>query len=189
MCHVIVPTNNTPSALVAYWRALEVSMDYTPGEWGFNFTDSGVVIYVPNQDTPVTGKVQSYQDEVWITFTSGSSSGDTIKCLYSIGPDMAETESGTLACGSPGGDAPSSIDYAEATEGYTVHQLQKCLAADGTCVFHAPIDTLFNFLKGEGATQDPCNQFSTCATCIGAATGLCGWCSEVHHCARVRVRY
>merc|ERR1711934_653994 len=86
--------------------------------------------------------------------------------------------------GAPGDAAPADIHVAINGTGKTVYALQRCSAHSDKCDFDSVFSSEFAPLVMAGAglngdlVVDPCNPNADCGSCIGDASGLCGWCSD-----------
>jgi len=165
-------------------RGIEVQSTWRPGEYTWNF-QSGLRVGLTNPRGMVSNGLMSCpQNRAFsIKWNSGPLSGQTWAGMYTSwqqGPVTAEWAFAFAPNTSIA--APISIEEAMAGNGYMVFSVSSCLKGK-TCSFNptlrnaalvSPAPTLARALRG--LTTDPCNAFSTCSTCIGATSGLCGWC-------------
>eukprot|EP01049_Picozoa_sp_SAG25_P006914 SAG25_NODE_542_length_7058_cov_1.916942_10_plen_464_part_00 len=136
--------HQTPYALLGLWRGVEISENFTVGEFDFLFGDGGVVnITYPggsSESASCTSYIPNGQSDepsqIWLTYTSGPNTGKVRKAIYTVGPPGPETNTSTIALGPPFPSAqmaspPSSFAVAMAGQTNSVFFLRSCLFNPG----------------------------------------------------------
>jgi len=111
--------------------------------------------------------------DITLQFTTGPLTGVTLQGAYDAWEPSPETEQFAFYFGAPGDDKPLDIQTAMNGTGMTVYHMSKCSDKATSCSF----DSVFPKLLAE-LVVDPCQAYANCSTCIGAPSGLCGWCSN-----------
>jgi len=180
-------TNSTPASLVGLWRGLEAQKGFAVGEWDIKFETATAT--VKDKDGNVYHfTVSQTPGFIKLTCTDEACNGKVFKIVDVNDNNGVETESHAFLVSAPNGEAPTSMPDAMAgANGQRVFVVTRCNSWKGKCDF----SSVFNKMKLRAResdtaaavrmlqTSDKCNQFTTCATCIGASLGgsiKCGWC-------------
>jgi len=191
LCHGSTCMSNTtcdakcsqavPDAMVGTWRGIAVEANFTAGEYDIKIdksTSSGAEVMVrgPSGATS-TGQITAsvgLNKVFTYTFSAGPLAGKVLKGGFDSWEPAPETVQAGFYMGAAGAAAPADIHAAQANEDSMVLSMSKCMESGGKCDF----DSVFSEISEVFAeAADPCNPNQNCSACIGAASGLCGWCS------------
>lgn len=192
--------SDTPPLLEGIWRGVMIQSGYGEGEYDMRFqkrTEGPQVTFQRPDGQISTGTLQTdstVSTDILIQFSTGPMKGVTLRGGYSPWEPSDVTEQQAFFFGAPNSqEAPATDQDAMVGNGATVYAMSRCSAKAPSCNFSSVFptyadDELFEAhnarLLADAAddvevdpSSDPCQVFSTCSQCIGAPTGLCGWCT------------
>jgi hypothetical protein len=148
---------------------LQINQGYIVGEWQAKITDTKATIWKPDGTAWATGKVQTFQNQLWLQTDT-----KLFKGIYAL-DNLPEV--GVLTWGLGENEAP--LDFDTAMRGDDVFVLVKCLNA-ATCKFNIKeLLARVNLIQQQKRLvqqNDPCMKYGDCQTCVDARF-YCGWCS------------
>eukprot|EP00656_Telonema_subtile_P045034 TRINITY_DN512_c0_g2_i2.p1 TRINITY_DN512_c0_g2~~TRINITY_DN512_c0_g2_i2.p1 ORF type:complete len:454 (+),score=141.60 TRINITY_DN512_c0_g2_i2:499-1860(+) len=109
-----------------------------------------------------------------LDFSTGALAGVKLNGGFNPWEPSPETEQTAFFFGAPSEAAPLDIHAAMNGTGSTVYALSRCGHGAAQCDFDSVFPSLLEVMP---MTVDPCNPNANCSSCIGDASGLCGWCS------------
>lgn len=175
---------DTPDEILGVNRGIQVDKDWKGGEFAFNF-QAGLKVSLTHNGLTSVGTMSCPQNRQFsIKWVSGWLTGATWSGLYESWQQGPTTEEFAFAFAvNTSVSAPTSVEQAINGGGYVVFSTSKCLKGT-SCSFTPPASLLVAAAASDahvsralrGMFVDPCNQFSSCSTCLTAASGLCGWC-------------
>jgi len=169
----------TPSQLTNQtFRGFEAHKGFNMGEWDFSFHGKNRVTIRGPDDKAVEAEVTSTGPGTMTFVMNGQS------LSFAVGEVRQgdEVNTITLATNGAGQPAPASASESMGKPNGRVYVLSSCNAWSSKCDFssvakqaQADLLELFGDLM---ATNDPCNKYPTCHTCITAVEAgvKCGWC-------------
>jgi len=177
---------DTPDVLIGTWRGLQIQAKFSAGEYDMKFQKKAQgpqVSFRPSLGDVSTGSLTSnYASggrDLTLMFDAGPLSGVSLNGAFNPWEPSPETEQTAFYFGAPGADAPADIHVAMNGTGSTVYALQRCGHGAVKCDFDSVFPAAQSLLEAMVAPMivDPCNVNKGCSSCIGAASGVCGWCS------------
>merc|ERR1711865_473691 len=179
-----------PAVMLGTWRGVDIAVNFTVGEYDMKIdkpTAAGAEVMVRGGDfTNATSSGTISLDEAGgttftLTFKSGpmaGKSGQELHGKFDLWEAGPETIQAAFYFGAGGEAAPASIEAAMKVESSAVLAMSKCAKTGGKCDFESVFSEVKALAFAEVAlVTDPCNPNQNCSSCIGATSGLCGWCS------------
>lgn len=197
--------DETPSELIGLWRGLNVQQGFTVGSYVANFTETEMAWGPLGEPRAYVADVAIVAPQTLrLIITAPASDAGDVRIAtfgnpgYPTGP---ETQGIAIAIQRPESKQapPSNVLDAMGDNNYDVFVMVKCTPWGSGCDF-SPDFKAADALRAEelakfemlmkrkeaaesrklaGKPMDECTSYGDCTSCLGDASGVCGWCDGV----------